>query len=57
MVARAIDRNGGVRRNRPGPIADDGSALRFCSTCAFSEACLAQGYDKVALAIARIMAG
>jgi len=26
--------------------ADDGDALRFCSTCAFSEACLSQGMDK-----------
>ena len=32
------------------PIADDGDALRFCSTCAFSSACLAHGYDKSALA-------
>ncbi len=31
-------------------IADDGDALHFCSTCAFSEACLAQGMDKNALA-------
>jgi CRP/FNR family transcriptional regulator len=28
------------------PIADDGDALRFCSTCAFSSACLAEGLDK-----------
>lgn len=28
------------------PIADDGDELRFCSTCAFSAACLDQGYDK-----------
>src|SRR6187551_3090914 len=28
------------------PIADDGDALKFCSTCAFSSACLDQGYDK-----------
>ncbi|MBX3727184.1 MAG: helix-turn-helix domain-containing protein [Xanthomonadales bacterium] len=34
----------------PGAIADDGDALRFCSTCAFSSACLSQGYDKSALA-------
>lgn len=27
-------------------IADDGDALRFCSTCAFSAACIEQGYDK-----------
>jgi len=26
--------------------ADDGDELRFCSTCAFSEACLSQGMDK-----------
>jgi CRP/FNR family transcriptional regulator len=31
------------------PIADDGDALRFCSTCAFSEACMSQGLDKSAL--------
>jgi CRP/FNR family transcriptional regulator len=34
---------------RPSPIADDGDALHFCSTCAFSEACLSQGFDKSAL--------
>lgn len=34
---------------RPGPIADDGDEVRFCSTCAFSDACLSQGYDKTAL--------
>lgn len=28
------------------PIADDGDALHFCSTCAFSAACVEQGYDK-----------
>lgn len=30
-------------------MADDGDALRFCSTCAFSQACLDQGMDKSAL--------
>lgn len=30
-------------------IADDGDAFRFCSTCAFSAACVAQGLDKGAL--------
>ncbi len=35
---------------RASPIADDGDALHFCSTCAFSSACLSQGYDKSALA-------
>jgi CRP/FNR family transcriptional regulator, anaerobic regulatory protein len=31
------------------PIADDGDDLRFCSTCAFSKACRAQGLDKGSL--------
>jgi CRP/FNR family transcriptional regulator len=31
------------------PIADDGDALHFCTTCAFSAACLANGYDKAHL--------
>jgi CRP/FNR family transcriptional regulator, anaerobic regulatory protein len=37
-----------MTRHRPGasPIADDGDAFHFCSTCAFSSACLEQGYDK-----------
>lgn len=39
-----------VRRPRPSPIADDGNEFRFCSTCAFSDACLSQGYDKSSLA-------
>lgn len=30
-------------------IADDGDVFRFCSTCAFSSACVAQGLDKGAL--------
>lgn len=30
-------------------MADDGDELRFCSTCAFSSACLAHGYDKMSL--------
>ena len=30
-------------------IADDGDSLHFCSTCAFSQACLSQGMDKRAL--------
>jgi len=33
-----------------GAPADDGDALRFCTTCAFSAACLDQGYDKTRLA-------
>ena len=35
-----------ARRPRHNPIADDGDELRFCSTCAFSDACLSQGYNK-----------
>lgn len=31
------------------PIADDGDAISFCSTCAFAGACRAEGYDKTAL--------
>lgn len=31
------------------PAVDDGDSQRFCSTCAFSAACLSQGYDKSAL--------
>lgn len=30
----------------PWRAVDDGDAVRFCSTCAFSSACLAQGMDK-----------
>jgi CRP/FNR family transcriptional regulator len=30
----------------PTPVADDGDAAHFCSTCAFSEACVAVGYGK-----------
>jgi CRP/FNR family transcriptional regulator len=33
-----------VKRNPA--IADDGDELHFCSTCAFSAACLDRGYDK-----------
>jgi len=38
-----------LSRVRHSPIVDDGDELRFCTTCAFSEACLSQGYDKSAL--------
>ena len=31
------------------PIANDGDELTFCSTCAFSSACLAEGLDKTRL--------
>ena len=30
-------------------VADDGDTMRFCSTCAFSQACLSEGMDKPAL--------
>lgn len=29
--------------------AGDGNVLRFCTTCAFSDLCISQGFDKVAL--------
>ena len=41
--------SGGIGARRINPIADDGDALHFCSTCAFSSACQSQGYDKSAL--------
>lgn len=31
-------------------VADDGDEVRFCSTCAFSQACLSEGMDKGQLA-------
>ena len=38
------------RRAVPSPAAaDDGDQLHFCSTCAFSDACLSQGFDKSSL--------
>jgi CRP/FNR family transcriptional regulator len=36
-------------RSTPAIIADDGDAFRFCSSCAFSAACMAEGLDKGAL--------
>jgi CRP/FNR family transcriptional regulator len=36
-------------RHNPLTTADDGNELRFCSTCAFSQACLDEGMDKRAL--------
>jgi CRP/FNR family transcriptional regulator len=39
-----------LTRPATSPIADDGDALHFCSTCAFSAACIDQGYDKSRLA-------
>ncbi|MCI1710305.1 MAG: helix-turn-helix domain-containing protein [Chiayiivirga sp.] len=37
------------RPRRISPIADDGDEYQFCSTCAFSSACLDSGYDKAQL--------
>ncbi len=34
----------------PTPVADDGDAETFCSTCAFSSACRAAGYGKADMA-------
>lgn len=45
----ALVSGGVLRRPSNSPISDDGDTLRFCSTCAFSEACLSQGFDKSAL--------
>jgi len=36
-------------RLSPQVLSDDGDALTFCSTCAFSHACLSRGMDKSAL--------
>ncbi|HWS79090.1 MAG TPA: cyclic nucleotide-binding domain-containing protein [Thermomonas sp.] len=36
-------------RHNPRTSADDGDALHFCSTCAFSQACMDEGMDKAAL--------
>ena len=36
-------------RTGPAIMADDGDELHFCSTCAFSSACLSQGYGKAQL--------
>lgn len=36
-------------RNDVRTLSDDGDALHFCSTCAFSQACLDEGMDKRAL--------
>lgn len=36
-------------RLSPQVLSDDGNEFQFCSTCAFSHACLSQGMDKSAL--------
>ena len=40
-------RDAPISGRRPSPAAaDDGDEFQFCSTCAFSAACLEQGFDK-----------
>ena len=41
--------DGAARQPAPHPGSDDGDALRFCTSCAFSGACSSEGYDKSAL--------
>lgn len=41
-----MNREPGALERRAGILADDGDELHFCSTCAFSSACLESGYDK-----------
>ncbi len=36
-------------RGPKSPIADDGDEFHFCTTCAFSSACLSSGFDKTHL--------
>ena len=36
-------------RNDKRTLADDGNELQFCSTCAFSQACMDEGMDKASL--------
>ena len=38
-------------------IADDGDALNFCSTCAFSQACMSEGMNKADLMDLHLHAG
>lgn len=50
MMTSSMLTQGRSGRSTPNPAAaDDGDALHFCSTCAFSDACTSQGYDKTAL--------
>jgi CRP/FNR family transcriptional regulator, anaerobic regulatory protein len=35
-----------IKRRLDKPISDDGDEFHFCTTCAFSAACLERGYDK-----------
>lgn len=42
-------KNAAFPRTDTRTLSDDGDALHFCTTCAFSQACLAEGMDKRAL--------
>ncbi len=46
-------KSGGPSR-RLSPIADDGDAFNFCSTCAFSAACMDEGLDKSQLRVEHV---
>jgi CRP/FNR family transcriptional regulator, anaerobic regulatory protein len=41
--------DGAAQPPSPHPGSDDGDALHFCTSCAFSSACTSEGYDKSAL--------
>src|SRR5262245_47875827 len=42
-------------RLHPRVFSNDGDELQFCSTCAFSQACLSQGMDKSSLMDLHVM--
>jgi len=44
-------------RNDATTLADDGDQFHFCSTCAFSQACLAEGLDKRSLGELHVLVG
>lgn len=48
-VTGAGDTQSAFPRVNARTLADDGDELTFCSTCAFSQACLSEGMDKRAL--------
>ncbi|WP_426688274.1 helix-turn-helix domain-containing protein [Rhodanobacter ginsengiterrae] len=52
MQFKPVTGGPGRQPEPPGPLADDGDGdeTRFCGTCAFSNACIAAGYDKPELA-------
>lgn len=49
MVSAEVAAVNTPNRRVRNPLTDDGDELRFCSTCAFSAACLESGYDKAHL--------